>query len=101
MKGWAFHAKGAVRNDGVTDPLCGTLTGFGAKGCDQALIASSKTKVTCKKCKRLLRPKKPKCFCGHLEENHTVHGICTSHRSTPGGHVSRCDCTELRLVKRR
>lgn len=54
MKDWALHAPGKLRADGVLDPLCGQRTGFGAKGCDQALFGGKWAKVTCKKCLRLL-----------------------------------------------
>ncbi len=52
MKRWVLHAAGRIRGK-VRDPLCGQTTGYGSKGCDQALIVPA-NKVTCKKCLRLL-----------------------------------------------
>lgn len=49
--------------------------------------------------RRKKRAKPPKCECGHLAKNHETKGKrgCLMSRSTPGGHVYRCDCEELRV----
>jgi hypothetical protein len=44
----------------------------------------------------LKRP--PLCLCGHLESRHNEGGRCHAQRSLRG-HVSWCDCHELRPVR--
>lgn len=43
-----------------------------------------------------MKPKPPKCQCGHLESNHSANGHCRSHRSVPGGRVYSCGCESFR-----
>lgn len=40
----------------------------------------------------------PLCLCGHLGKNHAADGRCLCDVSRRG-HVSRCDCRELRPVR--
>ena len=59
MKPWALHAGKAPGlrckcfRGTALNPLCGQQTGYGAKGCDQALIARRPAEVTCRKCLKL------------------------------------------------
>ncbi len=63
MKNWVFHAPVRLIN-GMIAPLCGQVTGHGARGCNQALYART-VPVTCKKCllaleKLAVQPEEPK-----------------------------------------
>ena len=53
MREWKKHWPGKLRASGVVDPLCGQTTGWGARGCDQAIVTYEIKKLTCAKCKRL------------------------------------------------